>query len=180
MKLLELDGDDIKITAEARLIVEFKKLIDEDRTKANTKVKQQFTYIYFFCEFESPYAKYPELERQAKIVEDLNLDMKNVKIQSVKAAVIKYEELSMTLSSLLLRDAESSVQKLREYFRNVDLLETNEKGALMYSAKDLMANLKSVGDVVKGLKVLKEEIKKEQVEVSSIKGGGMAGDFEDI
>jgi hypothetical protein len=180
MRLLEMGGTDIIVPGELLMVKEFKDLWKEDKSKNKEKVKAQLAYIYFFCDWESPYAKHLELERQEKIISDLELKKDLVTTAKVKAAIDKYEELMMTTSMLLLKDAEVAVQKLRLYFREVDLTERDDRtGKPIFTAKDLTMNLKSVGDVIKGLKKLKEEVKKEQMDNSSIKGGGRVGDFED-
>jgi hypothetical protein len=80
---------------------------------------------------------------------------------------------------LLLQDAKVAVNKLRGYFREVDLAALDKNDKPIYRANDLTSNLKAIGGVIKGLKELEDEVKKEQMDTSSIKGGGQKGFFED-
>ena len=120
MKIFEIIGDNIKIIPEALMIKEFKCLWEADKRKSKEKVKQQLSYVYYFCDWDSPYAKYTEADRQEKIVNDLDMKLEWVKIEDIKLAIIRYQEMTMTTSMLLLQDAKVAVNKLRGYFREVD------------------------------------------------------------
>jgi hypothetical protein len=189
MKIFEIVGDDIKVTPEALMVKEFKELWKKDKSKGKEKAKIQLSYVYYFSDWESPYAKYIEEERQERIVNDLGMKLEWVKGTDIRLAIDRYAELTMTTSMLLLQDAKVAVNKLRGYFREVDLaalyfrevdlaaLDKNDKP--IYRANDLTSNLKAIGGVIKGLKELEDEVKKEQMDTSSIKGGGQKGFFED-
>tara|TARA_R110002020_G_scaffold29265_9_gene92505 strand:- start:3426 stop:3974 length:549 start_codon:yes stop_codon:yes gene_type:complete len=179
MRIFEIVGDEIKITPEVLMVKEFKELWKKDKTKGKEKVKQQLSYVYYFCDWESPYAKYTEDDRQEKIVNDLGMKQEWIKGEDVKIAISRYEQLTMTTSMLLLQDAKVAVNKLRGYFREVDLAALDKNDKPIYRANDLTSNLKAIGGVIKGLKELEDEVKKEKMDTSSIKGGGQKGYFED-
>lgn len=179
MKIFEIVGDDIKVTPEALMVKEFKELWKKDKSKGKEKVKTQLSYVYYFSDWESPYAKYIEEERQERIVNDLGMKLEWVKSTDIRLAIDRYAELTMTTSMLLLQDAKVAVNKLRGYFREVDLAALDKNDKPIYRANDLTSNLKAIGGVIKGLKELEDEVKKEQMDTSSIKGGGQKGFFED-
>jgi hypothetical protein len=179
MKIFEIVGDDIKVTPEALMVKEFKELWKKDKSKGKEKAKIQLSYVYYFSDWESPYAKYIEEERQERIVSDLGMKLEWVKGTDIRLAIDRYAELTMTTSMLLLQDAKVAVNKLRGYFREVDLAALDKNDKPIYRANDLTSNLKAIGGVIKGLKELEDEVKKEQMDTSSIKGGGQKGFFED-
>ena len=76
-----------------------------------------------------------------------------------------------TPSILLLKSARNSVKKLERYFDDIDLTLLDDNGKPIYSAKDLVANLAKVGDVVQGLSKLEELVKREEQEKASTRGG---------
>ena len=89
----------------------------------------------------------------------------------VKAACNKYVELKETHAIKLLKAARSAVNKLKNYFEIVDLTDIDDNGRPIYQAKDLVANLSKMADVVNGLSKLEELVKKEQQTVSANRGG---------
>jgi hypothetical protein len=178
--LFEMGKEGLEITPQSLIISQFKKLWTRDKSKEKKKAKIELAYVYYYSDWRSPYRIYPEKEeRSERII--LDIFEKGWKIdEKILEACQKYEELNTTDSMLLLQDARGAVGKLRAYFRDVDLTERDEKtGKPIYSAKDLMLNLKQVGSVIKGMKELQEEIAKEQYAETRIKGGGRAGAFED-
>lgn len=179
MKIFEIIGDDIKVTPEALMIKEFKQLWKDDKTKGKEKAKTQLSYVYYFSDWDSPYAKYTEEDRQKRITEDLDIKLEWVKGTDIRLAIDRYEELTMTTSMLLLQDAKVAVNKLRGYFREVDLAALDKNDKPIYRANDLTSNLKAIGGVIKGLKELEDEVKKEKMDASTIRGGGQKGFFED-
>lgn len=180
-RLLAINGDDIEISPESLAIKEFKKLWNRDKSKNKEKAKKELTFVYYYTDWQSPYRIYfDEKEKKQNIILDLFDGKKWETDDIIIEACKKYQQLSTTDSMLLLQDARAAIGKLREYFRDVNLTEKDEKtGKPIYSAKDLMLNLKQVGSVIKGMKELQEEVAKEQMTETRIKGGGKAGIFED-
>lgn len=115
---------------------------------------KELAFVYFYTDYKSPYAFYENDERRIKLEEDLKVKA----TPKILGAIKKYEELSETHAVRLLKAARTSVHKLERYFKDIDLTLTDDNGKLVYSAKDLVANLKSVGDVVEGLNTLEELI----------------------
>jgi len=181
MKLLNINGDNIEITPEGLQIKEFKVLWSRDKKKSKETALSELAFVYYFTDWQSPYRLYiDKKEKEEKILLDLFEGKKWEKDVLVIEACKKYEELTTTDSILLLKDAKGAISKLRKYFRDVDLSERDEKsGKPIYSAKDLIMNIKQVGQVVRGMKELEDEIAKEQMYELKIKGGGQAGAFED-
>jgi hypothetical protein len=136
----------------------------EEFAKLNTK---ELAYVYFLCDHRSPYAFY-ELEERKKT---LDKEFGVTATPKLKAAILKYNELSETHAVGLLKAARESVQKLKRYFNEVDLTLTDDNGKLVYTAKDLIANLKQIGEVVDGLNDLEDLVKKEQSKTSINRGG---------
>jgi hypothetical protein len=132
-----------------------------------TLTSKELAFVYFYTDHKSPYSFYENGERKIKLEEDLKVKV-NAKIQ---AAIKKYEELSETHAIRLLKAARISVHKLEKYFKEIDLTATDDNGKLLFSAKDLVANLKNVGDVVEGLNTLEELIIKDAAKDSPNRSG---------
>jgi hypothetical protein len=128
---------------------------------------KELSFVYFYADHNSPYAPYDEEERYTKLQDDLKVK----RSPKIDGAILKYNELSETSAVKLLKSARQAVTKLEKYFQNVDLTELDENGKLMYSAKDLVANLSNMGKVVSGLDELEDIVKKQQQQESANRGG---------
>lgn len=172
MDLITIDNNVAIPNAYALTILEFKALIDRDKTAGKKKATQELAYVYFKCDHRSPFAVYGEEERGEEV--KLNIfgpDSKWSEDPKVKAACEKYLKLTETSAVKLLKAGRSSVRKLQKYFETIDLTMMDDHGKPIFHAKDLVANLSKMGDVVDGLSKLEEQVKKEEQAGNPNRGG---------
>mgnify|MGYP003676754478 CR=1 FL=1 len=170
--LLEINNNLASPSPQALTIKEFKKLYTRDKNKGKETAVKELAYIYFKCNHNSPYIIYDEEEKESKIKESIFGENSKWKPDSdVKAACGRYLKLMDTHAVLLLKAARKSVKKLEKYFEDIDLTILDDNGKPIYSAKDLVANLTKVGDVVMGLSKLEDIVKKEDQEKAVTRGG---------
>lgn len=179
MQLFEVKDGNLSYNPEILTIKEFKEIWNRDKSKNKKKALSELSYIYFYADYKSVYKAYDEDERVGNIITDVVEDKNWKPDEVVQAAIVKYKSLSSNLSIRMLEAAESAGEKVIKYFKEIDLTKLDKGGKPIYSAKDLMVNMKQVGDVLKGIKTLKEEVAKEEINSSSIRGGGQIGFFED-
>jgi hypothetical protein len=135
-------------------------------------VNQHLTFIFHANSWESPYAVYGE-NRRVKAMEDV-YGKQVVLPKKVLDAEQKYIELMQTDSVMLLESARNAVRKLREYFDDVDLIDSKEPGK---AGQQLVSNLKSVAGVIESLKALEEQVRKERDENAPIRKGVQINEF---
>ena len=143
MNLLELDGDQVKVTPEVLRIKVFRGLWDRDRTKSKSRVMNELAFIWLYKNVDSPYVK-QGLEHEEKvqaIKEDIGLPSTWEFDELMAACCEKYEELTYTQSFFLVEDAMKAVNKLRDYFTSINLLQLDDKGKPVYSAVQLVSAL---------------------------------------
>jgi len=169
--LLEINNNLASPSPQALTIREFKQLYNRDKNKGKEVAVKELAYIYFKCNHNSPYIIYEGNEKESKIKESIFGDTKWKPDSDVKAACDRYLKLMDTHAVLLLKAARKSVKKLEKYFEDIDLTILDDNGKPIYSAKDLVANLTKVGDVVMGLSKLEELVKKEDQEKAVTRGG---------
>jgi hypothetical protein len=128
---------------------------------------KELAFIYFFADHRSSYAAYDENERKDKLLEDLKVKS----TPNLHAGLNKYRELSDTHAVKLLKSARSAVNKLEKYFKDIDLTAMDENGKLLYQAKDLVANLSKIGEVIEGLDRLEELVQKQQAKDNPNRAG---------
>ena len=128
---------------------------------------KELSFVFFYADHRSSYSAYDDEERKIKLEEDLKVKV----TPKLAGAVKKYQELGETHGIKLLKAARSSVNKLEKYFQNIDLTAMDDNGKLLYQAKDLVANLSKIGEVVEGLDRLEELVQKQQAKDNPNRAG---------
>jgi len=179
MGLFDLRNNKIVLDPEKIAVPEFLVIWNTDKSKNKIKAEKLLTYIYFLCDYNSPYAIYPENEREYILEKDYMIDYKKeIKKTYVLDAIKKYKAFQQTTSMKLLEAAKVACNKLSDYFHQVDFKELDENGKHVYNAKDVAINLKSIGGIIESLNKTTEQVQKEITSSSKIRGGGEAGEYE--
>jgi hypothetical protein len=151
---------------------------DSDGRKRSRALKA-ITYIYLTCDWKSPYSEYTEKERAEAALDDSKLDKSVLNDETFLAVKNKYIELQDTRLVKLLKSAYGAIDKLRLYFENIDLTETDPMtGKPIYSARDLMSNLSSMSKTIESLQHLEYMVKKEKEQDKGLRGQAEAGMFD--
>ena len=154
------------ISPEALVIKEFKVVWDRDQTSKKERALKELAYIYHSTDYQSIYRNYHIDTREGKIILDILDDRQWTPDNEVNEAKNKYVELQTTLSMQLLNDVELGLSKLRDYFRDIEF-DDDDNGT---QAKNFIANVKSMGDLVKGMKTLRDEVEKELTDNMQLRG----------
>ena len=170
MGLFDFKEYKVVLNPDAVAIPPFKELWERDKSKNKHKATKELSYVYFVCDFKSPYAIYSEVERPSKVREDFIKDDKWKPDDMVKEAMRKYDIFQETYTMKFLKSARGLCEKLQKYFDEVDFAAFDDKGKPIYSAKDAMANLEKVGKVIESLNQVEDKVKKEISDTAKIKG----------
>jgi hypothetical protein len=171
MNLFTLDNNRVTFSPEALIIKEFKALWDRDTSRTKDNAVEELSYVFYMSDYKSPYLSYDADARENKIIGDIITRSKWKVDQCIKDAAQKYSELQETPSMGLLKDAECALDKIRHYFRNVDVTD-DESGA---ATKNLISNVEKLGGVIKGLSSLRELVDREISETRKMRGAGTLG-----
>lgn len=168
----------IEIKPEVLLLKVFKDVWDKYKNK--DLAHAEFAYIYLVADFQSDFSDIHELEdRKTAVLESLT-DGKKLKLDEVTEVAMKYYEgINESTAILLLKDMKFAIGQLRRFFREVDLMEETEKGALKYDISKLTTAIKSAPAILKTLNELEDEVRKGIQQSSNIKGGRSKGLYED-
>ena len=169
--LITLEQNVLQIAPEALVIQEFHKIWKRDKTKTKDRALRELAFVYHTTDFQSIYRNYHPNHRLTKIKNDIFKDREWTPDPDIIIAQDKYASLQTTLSMELLNDAELGLTKLRDYFREADF-EDDENGV---AAKNFIANIKQLGEVVKGMKTLREEVEKELSNNMQLRGSKEVG-----
>ena len=162
------------------MIPELKTIWDADETKDKIEAIKKLSYIYFLCDYKSPYVLSVPPELVAKTVaKDFMKDEDYEPDSSTLAAIDKYKELQKTPSMSLLEAATITIHKLSSYLRSVDLSERDKSGKPVYKPSDVTNSLKSIGGIVESVAKVQEQIEKETVAQGKLRGQRKKGNRED-
>lgn len=164
MDLLTISDNKVIPSAYTLTIKEFAKI------GGRKNAAKELSYVYHMCDHNSPFSVYDQDVRHAEVASSI-FDVNWEPDKYVKAACDKYEKLKETSAVKLLIAARSAVNKLKNYFEIVDLTAIDDNGRPIYQAKDLVANLSKMADVVAGLSKLEEQVKKDEQSKSPNRGG---------
>jgi len=121
MKLFNIRDYEIDIEPGVLSISEFNAIWKKDKTKDKSYAYNVFRWIYYMGDAASPYANYPELQKQ----EYINLDCFREKsfnpTKEVLAALTKYKELSETPIQRLYKSVKGKIDDISNYLDNTDI-----------------------------------------------------------
>jgi len=177
MKLFKLD-DEYEIEPEQEtilLVPEFKVLWslaynkqEGDRDgRSRKRGRSELVYLYFYCDYRSEFSELSNEERKEAAMDAAGLDPNHTIGTELRNARDKYLELQETRELKLLNSAYGVVDKLRLYFEQIEVTDTN--------AKSVVDNLSKLGPVLAGVKKLEEQVRKAQGGDGKIRGSGERG-----
>ena len=167
MELLTISGSRVIISPYALTVAEFKAIWEKYPTTAKDDALQELSFVYFMCDYKSPYIQYPEELRPTKIITDVLVDKTWRPDGAVAAAMLKYEELQNTPSMGMLKAATRAVNQVEKFFNNVDVMD-DPKGTKI---TQLMAAVGKIGDTLKGFNAMMLQVQNEQTTLTRIRGG---------
>jgi hypothetical protein len=190
MKLFKEDNFNIIINPEAKLIPEFKKIITNDKDRKKRNAHRHLSYIYFMCDYRSPYSIYPEEERKQRLSKDLQLNNDDAISKLIKSGMDKYNQLQRTPTITNLKAIKEGlltsakvINALREQIENsldeVHNDDGKDVGIIMKDVTKLLQVSEQIPKAIDTINSLEEKVKKEQANESKIRGGGTKGMFED-
>lgn len=185
MGLFKEENLEIKVNLEVKLLPAFKKIYTRDHNKYKRKATRDFLFIYHMADYQSPYANYPEREREKRIISDFKIDEEGYPDKDLLHAVDFYKELNFTPSIKTLNEmmetlhtSNNIIKALREDLedklgsedKNVDDL-LSKLDSLLKVAEKLPKNIDNIDKV-------KEKIQIEQSRGNRVKGNVEINEFE--
>ena len=180
MRLFNLKERNVIISPEALLIPEFQDIWKRDKAKNKLKAMRELSYVYFICDYKSPYRASLTLNRlEATVAKDFMKDESYTPDSKISAAIDKYKELQVTPSMRLLDASLKTVHNLIDYLQNVDLQERDKNDRPIYKPSDVTNSLSKIGAIVESLSKVRESVEKEMSEQASLRGQRKKGNRED-
>jgi len=177
MRLFRLD-DDYSVVPEQEtvmLIPEFKALWSM-KYNANKKdsvgrkryrARKELVYLYFYCDYRSEYSEFSEEERHIASLDAAELPQDYRLSKELQSAKDRYIDIQETRELRLLKSAYDTIDKLRDYFNDVEVTDEN--------ATKVLNNLGKIGEALAGIKRLEEQARKYQKGDGAIRGNQETG-----
>ena len=180
---VELEKGQILLIREfAALMDDKRNVCTEDKTcKKHLRAYREFTYIYLAIDWESFYKDYTEQDRHQEALRDANLTEEEWNDPTFRAACRKYKEIQESNRTIrMLKAAQMAVDKFIIYFETVNPLDVDEQtGKPIYKVSDIMKEMSQISKVNDELKILEQQVQKEQQEASAIRAGAIDGFLPD-
>jgi len=171
MKILELHNDRVTISAEALGLTFFKTLWSRDKSKNKEKAYNDIAYVFYYCDFNSPFFIYPPDERSSQIKEYI-LGDKSFKVdKEIEVAIEGYTTLNTTPSMRMLESVQIAIAKMEGYFKAVDYetVDIDKVGKFIERLPKLMESVNQASEICK----------KEISNGTRVRGNASVGLFED-
>lgn len=154
----------------------------EDKTgEKRLRAWREFTYMWLFADWKSPYQQYLEIEKHNAAMKDSGLTQEEWEDPDFKAAMRKYIEIidsSRILS--LIKTGFRTLEKLRIFLDNIDLNERDEAtNKPIWKGKEILDNIASIGVMADKLKELEVNYKKDVMANDSKLRGDIESGFID-
>ena len=186
MKLFEVNefGEAVVNKAWISLIPEFQNLFrlpgDRKVSYTRSKGKMYITYIYFMHDFSSPIRDYDEKKRKEEALKFAGMTPQDLN-EHVRAAEKLYVGLQLNKCRALksYRAAQVGLDKMDEYFENIDFTQTDKQGKLLYTPNQYIDNLAKMNKAYDELEKLSKRVETEMAQTSvGIRGAAELGDKE--
>lgn len=163
MRLVDLVNNKLVISEEAYILSPFKALWDRDKTKDKERALAEMGFIYFMEDFRSDFSDITNEDDRAEEIKrsiDLPPDWKEDKF--VKEAREFYRKRSEEITPLLLlRDAKIVIDRMREFYREVDFLALDKNGKSKYDIDKVARVVERSAGIFENLTKLELMVKKE-------------------
>lgn len=171
MKLIEYDGESIKVADEAFLVKPIRELYEQDKSKRKEIFWEQMSYLYFMTDPRSPYQYLTDPQERAseiKLQEGLSLDW--VPSETLQKAIKVYAKQTVTTSALLLESMRKGIEGLRSFFDTAKLTDVDDKGKPLYQVAAFTGALKQIPELAKALADAEKSLAKDFADEAQARG----------
>lgn len=177
--LFTLDKNNVTISPSALLLLPFKEIWESDKSIKKETALKELAFIYYTTDFKSPYQEYSDKDLADKVKLAVGLPNNWKPSAAVLLGKELYSELQITRSLKFVQGARNAIDKMIEFFDNVDFTLLDDKGQPVYKITDLVRTVKESHGMLDSLKKLEQQVKNEIEAKGTSRGGFSIGDFED-
>ena len=178
MRLLELnDNKEVELNKVfIATVPEFKALLTRDKSRNErgyTKARaiKEFTFIYFYCDFNSSIRDWEDSERQKEALYYAGLKEEDLD-DAVWTANKKYFDLQLAASRPLrtLKSLYKGLDAMDEYFENIDFKLKDKQGKLLNDPLDFTTNVAKLNKMYDEIRNFEKRVEADLMEKAGIRG----------
>lgn len=157
--MIEFRDMEVKASEYLLTIPCFKNAYKNDKSKEKKNFHDLLLYIFFMYDTRSPYSEYPDNIRHNVVVKDI---FRNDPPQFNEVLLNECREVyqkAKPIEQYLTEKALSTAYKLADYLDSISFTEKDDEGNFVHNPKDIVAILKSIGDIISSLKNLRKQSK---------------------
>lgn len=177
--LFEFNEDyDIIVNPRVMTLLPFKRVMDKYKDKRLGILELSFIHTLLSPKSEFSYIR-DEVQRKEEVFSYL-VDADKLKLDSITDQAIQfYKEHNYTTTSKYLDSNLDALDKLADYFSQINFTDRDSKNNLVYDPKKVVDTIKESPKLMRAIQELREAIKKEQEMEAGIRGSGQKGVYED-
>jgi hypothetical protein len=161
-KIFDIVDQRVILSDHCLLIPEFRAVIE----RYGDNALDVFSFIYFFCDYKSPFSDYEEEKREETLMEKFNTEgVFTLEDVEVIQAMELYNELQWTAPMELLQGARAMLLKLGKYLKHASI--DDSKDGNIAAINQVM---KSVGPYLGTYDEVQQQVEKE-MQKTSVRGG---------
>lgn len=165
------------------MIPEFQNLFRDSQNKikySNPKGRKYLSYIYLVLDFSSPLREWKEEDRLIEAQRIADLTAEEIKAPKLIAAMEYYKVLLYHACRAYksYQAAKIGLDKMDEYFTNINFDKTDKQGKLLYTPNQYIDNIAKTNKAYDELAKLATRIETEMTNSSGIRGLAEMGDKE--
>ena len=171
MRLVKYENYQVSFEPELLLLRPFRKIHSLDRTKDKSKFVDFLAIIYFVYDPRSEFNFIvDEEDRLKEVCESNGFQVPKFNKDDLECIEL-YKKITSTTSSLLLQDTKVAIEKVRQFLRNVDLTETDDRGKPLYTINAVTTAIKQIPQLAKDVTEAEKMVAKEIEEQGRARGG---------
>ena len=176
---LNQDGN-VTVDPAALTLLPYKALWDRDKTKLKKRAISELSYVFYMCDYKSYFADITdEEEKHNEVVRLIFEDPSKFKVDDKIQDALDCYTKDIPYSVRIMEDAKTGINALRDYFREVNLLEYDKSGKPIHDAAKLSGNLQKLASIIDNLDKLEDKVKRDMDATQKVQGGREKGIFED-
>lgn len=167
-----VEGSKILLTETGQQVPAFQRIID----KYPEEAEGMLAYVYHMVSPKSPYYAYGE--DKEKTIREEYLPGRQRMPKEVKQAILVYESFRLP-EQILLDGFIESLMRLAEFYKTIDFTEMNDKGEPLHNPNQVMNSMKSAGQVMQQLEILREQVRKGLEKTKEYRGNAQPNMFDE-
>lgn len=181
MKLIEYDGQEIKLADEALLIRPIRELFLSDKSKNKELFWRQMSYLWFMCDPRSTYMYITDVtEREKEVRLQEGFDESWQPSSLLKDAMDTYRKHTITTAAILLQSMRNGIDKLASFLNDFDLNALDKNLRPIYQVSTMTSALKQVPELAKAFTEAEKALAKDFASEDSARGNVVKAIGEDM